>query len=413
MKIIGIDVSAHRVDVVLLEKFPTIALRDFYLSPEFKQAHSVYKTNEIQVLVDRILALAGESSAVAILEGTGTYSYFWKEQLQKRGIFVLVADQGMVKSTRRSLGGTDNKDDEFDALVMCELYRRHYLEIYDRRFWVKDLKPKIQEIRCTLLDLKTSTRKRTSFINTVKGRLAWEYPARATVQSQRRNGFLKIGQPPAFWAWLADRGAFLSKSTFSRFQNHYQKEHELDRANLSELTRQFAATICDLHDVESGLEVKLIELLGDNVFDLYHRVFDKFAFGYRERGWILSRIYPFEDFLCLPKKRALRRFRQACGLGKVERSSGQVRAGSGGGNWTGCANTRGTLWTYVNCRIEPQKLKGQSYTMTQLELRKYFVGRAFEADGTKKRGSLLADARNATCRKLADLVFRELYNEMR
>jgi hypothetical protein len=85
-------------------------------------------------------------SSGAILEGTGTYSYFWKEQLQKKGIFVLVADQGMVKSTRRSLGGTDNKDDEFDALVMCELYRRHYLEIYDRRFWVKELNPKIQEI---------------------------------------------------------------------------------------------------------------------------------------------------------------------------------------------------------------------------------------------------------------------------
>jgi len=71
--------------------------------------------NEIQVLVDCVLALAGESAAVAILEGTDTYSYFWKEQLQNKGIFVLVADRGMVKSTRRSLGGTDNKDDEFDA----------------------------------------------------------------------------------------------------------------------------------------------------------------------------------------------------------------------------------------------------------------------------------------------------------
>ncbi len=36
MKVIGIDVSAHRVDVVKLDKFPFIALRDFYLSPEFK-----------------------------------------------------------------------------------------------------------------------------------------------------------------------------------------------------------------------------------------------------------------------------------------------------------------------------------------------------------------------------------------
>jgi hypothetical protein len=87
--------------------------------------------------------------------------------------------------------------------VMCELYRRRYLEIYDRRFWVKELNPKVQEIRPTLLDLKTTTRKQTSFINTVKERLAWEYPARATVQNQRRNGFLETGGPPAFWAWQA------------------------------------------------------------------------------------------------------------------------------------------------------------------------------------------------------------------
>jgi hypothetical protein len=278
---------------------------------------------------------------------------------------------------------------------------------------VKELSPKIQKIRRALQDLKTTTRKQTNFINTVKGRLAWEYPARTTVRSQRRNGFLQTGQPPAFWAWLAGRGDFLSKSILSRFNNHYRKEGELDRANLSELTRQFAAAICDLHNVESGLEIQLIELLGDNMFVSYHRAFDLFAFGYRERGWILSRIYPFEDFLCLPKKTALRRFRQACGLGKVEKSSGQVRPGSGGGNWTGCANTRSTLWTYVNCRIEPQKLMGQTYTAIELELREYFIGRAFDADGTKKPGGRLADARNATCRKLTDLVFRELYNEVK
>ena len=34
--------------------------------------------------------------------------------------------------------------------VMCQLYRRHYLEIYDRRFWVKELNSKVQDIRRTL-----------------------------------------------------------------------------------------------------------------------------------------------------------------------------------------------------------------------------------------------------------------------
>jgi hypothetical protein len=44
MRIIGIDVSAHRVDVVCLDQFPAIALRDFYLSPAFKQVQAVYGT---------------------------------------------------------------------------------------------------------------------------------------------------------------------------------------------------------------------------------------------------------------------------------------------------------------------------------------------------------------------------------
>jgi hypothetical protein len=409
LKILGIDVSAHRVDTVLIEKFPQIAVRDFYLSPEFEQVHTVYKVSEVDCLLERL----GDSPTVAILEGTGTYSYFWRKHLRKHGVFVLTADQGMVKATRRSLGGTDNKDDPFDALVLCELYRRHYLDVYDRRFWVKELSPTIEKIRRALLDLKTTTRKQTSFINSIKSRLAWEYPARAQVKSQRPNGSLEPGKPPAFWSWLAERGDFLSKSIFSRFENHYLKEQKCDRANISEMTRQFASAVCDLHEVEAAAELRLSNLLCEPDFDPYHRVVEKFAFGNRERGWILSRIFPFEDFLCLPKKRALRRFRQACGLGKVERSSGQVRAGGGGGKWTGCANTRSTMWTYVNCRIEPQRLKGQSYTPVQLELRQYFVGRAFEGDGTKKRGGRLADARNATCRKLADLVFRELYNELR
>jgi hypothetical protein len=46
----------------VLEEFPSIALRDFYLSPEFNEFHAVYKTGEIQDLVDRI----GKSAAVAI-----------------------------------------------------------------------------------------------------------------------------------------------------------------------------------------------------------------------------------------------------------------------------------------------------------------------------------------------------------
>jgi hypothetical protein len=42
------------------------------------------------------------------------------------------------------------------------MYRRHYLEIYDRRLCVKELSPKIQKFRRALQDLKTTTRKQTN-----------------------------------------------------------------------------------------------------------------------------------------------------------------------------------------------------------------------------------------------------------
>ena len=50
--------------------------------------------------------------------------------------------------------------------------------------------------------------------------------------------------------------------------------------------------ICHLHDLESGLEVRPSELLGDSLFYRYHRVFDSFNFGYGERGWILPSNLP-------------------------------------------------------------------------------------------------------------------------
>ncbi len=117
--------------------------------------------------------------------------------------------------------------------VMCQLYRRHYLEIYDRRFWVKELNSKVQDIRRTLPG-RQKNHPQAVPVSSILSRDGWRGSIqRAQVKSQRAKGFLKTGQPPPFWAWLASRGDFLSKSVFSRFQNHYLKERELDRANLS------------------------------------------------------------------------------------------------------------------------------------------------------------------------------------
>ena len=144
----------------------------------------------------------------------------------------------MVKSTRHSLCGTDNKDDEFDALVMCELYRRHYLEIYDCRFWVKELNPKIQEIRRTLPDLKTTTRKQTSFINTVLGRLAKGVSSTHHSSKSAAPWVFADSRATCFLGWacrprLRRQKAFRLASTITTAHGS-----ELGRTGISELTCQ-------------------------------------------------------------------------------------------------------------------------------------------------------------------------------
>jgi hypothetical protein len=123
--------------------------------------------------------------------------------------------------------------------VMCELYRRHYLEIYDRRFWVKDLSPKIQEIRRTLLDLKTTTQKPSQL-----------YKYRQGTAGRGISGTCHSSKSAAQWVFtnwtatcflgLASQGCgdFLAIRIQFGFNNHYQKEYELGRAQITELTRQ-------------------------------------------------------------------------------------------------------------------------------------------------------------------------------
>ena len=218
-------------------------------------------------MVDRI----GDEKAVAILEGTGTYSYFWKEQLQRKGIFVLVADQGMVKSTRRSLGSTDNKDDEFDARSDVRAVPSVLLRNLRSSVLGQGIKPE-------------STRNQPYIArhqnNHPQANQLYKY--RQGTAGMGISGTCHSSKSAAQWVFtnwtatcflgLASQGCvdFLALRIQSRFNNHDRKECELGRAQITELTRQFAVVICDLHDVESGLEVRPIELLGDNMFYRYH-----------------------------------------------------------------------------------------------------------------------------------------------
>lgn len=417
--IIGMDISAYWVDVVVLREKLSIAPRDFFESKKFKDCH-----HRIECNADGINFIKSMSPAMIVLETTGSYSRFWINSFEANGLAYLIANQTMLRDTRKAFAGSDNKSDAFDALLLAHLYFIYYQDCYDRRYWVKDRHPTIKLIRRLLLDLKSIVRKRTADINYTKQRLASEYPAKADVHSRRPNGQLDPDIPPAFWAWVANWQSDkwnMTPRVVARFENQYRNAIEKgEGTGFSDLTRQYAKLICSHHVSEAMVERELLPLVRNEMFGEYHKIFDSFAFGDRERAWLLVRIYPFADYLALPRNRALRRFRQALGVGKIERSSGKS-SGRAAKN-TGSSELRSILWTYVNYRIEkgleksfssegsPQTNVRDSCPDTPVckELRAYFIDRAF-TNNRKIKGRALSDARNATCRKLAELVFREMW----
>ena len=93
-------------------------------------------------------------------------------QFEANNIKYLLVNQTLVKETRKGLSGTDNKDDAFDAILMCYCYQTHFFEIFERRYWLEELHQKIKDIRQILLDLQSTTKKSTAAGNTIKQRLA-------------------------------------------------------------------------------------------------------------------------------------------------------------------------------------------------------------------------------------------------
>lgn len=422
--IVGFDVSADKVDIVWLETKVEIPLRDFYESSEFKMCHA--QLNKSEHSINFIQSLNPD---VCILEPTGVYSKFWIDNFERLGISYLLVNQTNVADVRKSFGGSSNKNDPFDALIMCEIYFRHYLERFDRRFWIRDRGETIKEIARLLNDLNGVIKRQTQAVNGAKQRLNYEFPKKAAVRSCRDTGNLDPNIPPAWWAWVAGISKTPTWELRAREKTMFEREYAeaMERhegSGLSELTRQYARMVCHWHVSEALLERELIGLLANEDFQPYHKIFDRFGFGYRERGWLLTRIYPFEGFLGVPKFRSKRRFRQALGCGKVTSQSGQSSSTSK--RSTGAAQIHSLLVIWVTRCIEkgmgrklldPETPKITKWdccpnTPECKEIRAYFIKRAYNPNTLNKKAKLqLLGAKSATARKTAEILFKALYDD--
>jgi hypothetical protein len=348
-RIIGLDVGVATAIVIVLDSFPDNPKQYF---SKHRRDFVRLKTNTEGL--QKLLALKPTG---IVLEPTGSwYSAFWVKAASNYNIPVYWVGHSDLASQRGSYGFT-NKRDEEDALclALCYFDPKFINEKGDKRFLDFGC-DRILNIRSLFHQVEQLDKLRTSVINQIRQRLAFEFPetTRRTIKPS-----IKLGYSP-FLGWLA------GIHYYTRVENEYKRSvaHGLG-VSISEYTRAHAAMCVDLELRGNAIEHKLAIALEEPEFKPYLKVFEKFGFRQRLSVLMLIQIYPFEKFLTngkpliereigkkgkkVKRYRSLRSFQLYLGLGYKWIQSGdkvvRVLAGS--------SVSRSHLFIWLYDRIAP------------------------------------------------------------
>ena len=422
--IIGLDISQGSAAAFFYRGELPNNLRGFYESSNFARHLRILPQSRRSITLLRRMR-----PYRVVLETTGRYSIWWRRQLDENGITYEVANQALLAATRRYVAGSDNKDDAFDSLLLVKFFWDKFISDFDRRCWLRKQDSEIVRLRRLLLDVKSCNKKINQTKNSLKANLASEWPEMARISSRIINPSTPDALP-AFYAWLAEWKEYGAWELAQHLETRWDRRAEADRAQVSVQTRDLARIVCIFSNQKARLQTEVAELLADERFVPYHRIFDGFAFDVGCRAWLLARIYPFEQFLDADgraitsysgsgktkKHRSKRRFKQVLGLGNSTFQSGQSSSQSKN---QGSAEARSALWLYFS-RIEfhfdkqgtlyPGRSRAADGPRRRIE--EYWLQRAYvrlpSGQLQKRDGKTLIAARNATVRKVAEVLFSAL-----
>lgn len=392
-RIAGIDICKLSVVACILEQRPPEPRQDIY-----DETFYTFDAN-----VSGLQSLIDLKPDIAILEPTGVnYAKMWGTQLARLGVEVrLVGNDKLRHYALHSLQFQD-KNDDYDAYALA-CYGFDYLNIPHRFLQERD--PVIVRIRQLVLRLAHLNRVQSPIINRLRQDLAWQFPEIAGRQIQRKETCV-----PIMMAWLA------GERSSKRYDRDYANSCGL---GLTATVIEHAKRMCDLHREEMVIERELSELIiKDDRFLPYRAVFRKFGFGQRVEAMILSQIFPIESYLGedgkpvvklrkgrnsgKPTARHLsrRRFQKALGVAPSENSSGDKE---GRGVVGGSDLCRKALWQWVFTAIEPKKRRLANGIQDRL---------GEKLDREKKQGRPVRLIRSRVSSKAAELLFKELVNEI-
>lgn len=366
LKIAGCDCGKNSLYVCVIDEIPS-DLKRFVRSykPTIYQANAADMEEFISLDVD-----------LYVLEPTGSYSYIWIDNLKKAGKAFRLVSPRRVRHFCEYQGVT-NKADKPDAAAIAAYT---YENFSNPTAFLGLERLRIREL---YLQASATTRNKNPVENRLGQRLAHEFPEYVKTYEQSFRGFLEsVPHPLRFLAgeeltdnYAKSREKLLVKTIGSGLSNHSQA-----------LARQ----LCEFERIGLAIDEELHAEMSRVEFEKYHKVFDPYQIPPRVKAAILSRIYPFEDFLKdgKPIKEYIHgeKSRRKSGMTKRDRSEGafklslgigQERHQSGGKDsfrQSGAKYSRTAIWQYIKTVVVIHSVKrgGDKKTLGQnlLELEK-------------------------------------------
>lgn len=356
----GCDCGKSSLHVCVLDSKPSNL-------KNFARSYKVLIFKPTREDIEKLLSLPVDVYAI---EPTGDYSRIWVEQLKKADKDLRLVSSRRVRHYCEYHGLTNKADRPDAAAIAAYTLENHESE---QAF----LRGEKQRIRDLYLQLCSTTRSKNPIQNRLGQRLTFEFPE--IVKTYEESDRLWLNEkPPATFRFIAGEPTR---------QGQKKKEELLKNTiglGLSEQTRALAKTLCSFERQEYNLEVLLNEELSRDIFIPYREAFKQFAVPPRLEAAILSRIYPFEDFLGSdgrPRKEYIQGMttKRKSGKTKRDRSEGEFKLSLGmgkvlvqsGGRWEwkpgGAKYARSALWLYVVQTVVKGKGKGFDQFIAPIE----------------------------------------------
>jgi len=290
-----------------------------------------------------------------VLEPTGDYSRIWVDSLKANGKTVLRVNPKRV-SALKEYAGISSKSDRYDAAFLAIYGAMNH---QDPSAFLSEY---AEELRHLTLQHQTLSRFATAQQNRAWQLLSHEWPEVCRSKSGKKPSQRRMWMdpnPPALWRFIA------GEEVRGRTQRQ-ARLNETIGSGLSDLSVALAAQLCELERQQYPLEERIDTLVAAPEFSPYHTVFDRFEFGPMTRAVVLSRIYPFNQFLGddgkpvrvrIPsaktegrthrRDKSLGAFRLALGNGTRLYQSGQISEQRAAGSKLG----RNALYLHIKTKI--------------------------------------------------------------